>query len=72
LVDSEIVIAENDSFHKAPGVAAEDSEGLVIEFVFNAVSINENLVSHISSDKKVNYFIFCFELCILIFCVLLH
>jgi len=30
LVDSEIVIAENDSFRKAPGVAAEDGEGFVI------------------------------------------
>ncbi|KAK7343039.1 hypothetical protein VNO80_26001 [Phaseolus coccineus] len=52
LVDSEIVIAENDSFYKAPGVAAEDSEGLVIEFLFNAVSVNKNLLSHISADKK--------------------
>jgi len=65
-------MAENDSFNKAPGVAAEDSEGLVIEFLFNAVSVNKNLLSHISADKKVNYFIFCYELCILIFCVLLH
>ncbi|KAL9298280.1 hypothetical protein ACSQ67_024176 [Phaseolus vulgaris] len=48
----EIVMAENDSFNKAPGVAAEDSEGLVIEFLFNAVSVNKNLLSHISADKK--------------------
>jgi len=72
LVDSEIVVGGNYSFLEAPGVAAEASEGLVIEFLFNAETVNKNLLFHISADKKVNYFIFCSELCILIFCALLH
>ncbi|WVZ02453.1 hypothetical protein V8G54_023260 [Vigna mungo] len=44
LVDSVIVVGEN--------VASEDSEGLVIEFLFNAVSFNMNVESHIFADKK--------------------
>ncbi|KAG2396595.1 Mediator of RNA polymerase II transcription subunit 15a [Vigna angularis] len=52
LVDSVIVVGENVSFLKAPGVAAEDSEGLVIEFLFNAVSFNMNVESHTFADKK--------------------
>lgn len=67
LIDSEIVIGEKDSIQSAAGGAAEDGEGLVIKFLFNAVTFNQNLISHLSADKKVNYFIFCFELCILIF-----
>ncbi|XP_020208186.2 mediator of RNA polymerase II transcription subunit 15a [Cajanus cajan] len=50
LIDSEIVIGEKDSILSAAGGAAEHGEGLVIKFVFNAVTVNQNL--HLSSDKK--------------------
>ncbi|CAJ1977951.1 unnamed protein product [Sphenostylis stenocarpa] len=53
LIDSEIVLVENDSsFHKEPGGATEDSDGLIIEFLFNAVTVNQNLISHLSNDRK--------------------
>lgn len=71
LIDSEVVISEKDIIQSEAGGVAEHGEGLVIEFLFNAVTVNQDLVSHLSADKKVNYFIFCFELCILIFCLLL-
>ncbi|KAH1102258.1 hypothetical protein AAZX31_13G172700 [Glycine max] len=52
LIDSEIVIGEKDSIQSAAGGAAEDGEGLVIKFLFNAVTFNQNLISHLSADKK--------------------
>lgn len=69
MVDSVIVVGENV---KAPGVAADDSEGLVIELLFNAVSFNMNIESHTFADKKVNTLYCVMNFAHLIFCVLLH
>ncbi|XP_028201957.1 mediator of RNA polymerase II transcription subunit 15a-like [Glycine soja] len=52
LIDNEIVIGEKDSIQSAAGGAAEDAEGLVIKFFFNVVTCNQNLISHLSADKK--------------------
>ncbi|TKY68392.1 Mediator of RNA polymerase II transcription subunit 15a [Spatholobus suberectus] len=52
LIDSEIVIGEKDSIQSAAGGAAEHGEGLVIKFLFSAVTVNQNLISHLSADKK--------------------
>ncbi|KAL2326281.1 hypothetical protein Fmac_025339 [Flemingia macrophylla] len=50
LIDSEIVIGEKDSIQGVARGAAKHGEGLVIKFIFNAVTVNQNL--HLSSDKK--------------------
>lgn len=57
-----MVIAEKEIVENLVGVAAEQNEGLLVKIMYNAVSINQNLVSHFTSDKKVNDFIFCLEL----------
>ena len=57
-----MVIAEKEIVESVVGVAAEQSEGLLVKIMYNAVTINQNLVSHFTSDKKVNDFIVCFEL----------
>lgn len=57
-----MVIAEKEIVESVVPVASEQSEGLLVKIMYNAVTINQNLVSHFTSDKKVNDFIFCFEL----------
>ncbi|RHN40456.1 hypothetical protein MtrunA17_Chr8g0354921 [Medicago truncatula] len=52
LFDSEVVIAKKEIVESVVGVAAEQSEGLLVKIMYNAVSINQNLVSHFTSDKK--------------------
>ncbi|RDY02725.1 Mediator of RNA polymerase II transcription subunit 15a, partial [Mucuna pruriens] len=49
LIDSEVVIGEKDSIQSA---AAELGEGLVIKLLFNAVTVNQNLICHLSADRK--------------------
>jgi hypothetical protein len=58
-----VVIAEKEN---VVGLAAEQTEGLLVEIIYNAVTINQNLLSKFTSDKKVNDFRFCFELFALI------
>ncbi|XP_061341638.1 probable mediator of RNA polymerase II transcription subunit 15c [Gastrolobium bilobum] len=52
LIDTEIVIGEKDSIPSAAGGAAEHGEGLVVKFLFSAVTVNPNLISHYAADKK--------------------
>jgi len=61
-----VVIAEKKIVESVVGVAYEQREGLLVKIMYNAVTINQNVVSHFTSDKKVNDFIFCFELFALI------
>lgn len=51
-----MIIGEKDNIKSEAGVATEHSEGLVVKFMFNAVTIDQNLVSHFTADKKVNDF----------------
>lgn len=57
-----MVIAEKENAKSAVGVATDQSEGLVVKILYNAVTINQNIISHFTADKKVNDFIFGFEL----------
>ncbi|KAF1885286.1 hypothetical protein Lal_00029175 [Lupinus albus] len=52
LIDTEVVIGEKDSIQSAARGAAEVDDGLVVKFLFRAVTINLNLISHFSADKK--------------------
>ncbi|KAK2407556.1 mediator of RNA polymerase II transcription subunit 15a [Trifolium repens] len=52
LFDCEVVIAEKENVESAVGLAAEQSEGLLVKIMYNAVTINQNLVSKFTSDKK--------------------
>lgn len=67
MIDCEIVIGDKDDIQSAAGGDTEHPEGLLVKFLFNAVTVNQDLISHFAADKKVNYFIFCFELFILLF-----
>ncbi|PNX92068.1 hypothetical protein L195_g015199 [Trifolium pratense] len=58
LFDCEVVIAEKENVETAVGQAAELSEGLLVQIMYNAVTINQNLVSKFTSDKKVSSIIF--------------
>jgi len=49
-----VVIAEQEN--------TESAVGLLLKIMYYAVTIDQNLVSHFTYDKKVNGFIFCFEL----------
>ncbi|WJX94449.1 hypothetical protein P8452_75865 [Trifolium repens] len=49
LFDCEVVIAEKEN---VVGLAAEQTEGLLVEIIYNAVTINQNLLSKFTSDKK--------------------
>ena len=61
-----MVIAEQENIENAVGLVAGQSAGLLLKIMYNAVTIDQNLVSHFTYDKKVNDFIFCFELFTLI------
>lgn len=61
-----MVIAEKENVESALGVATEHSEGSIVKIMYNAVTIDQNLVSHFTYDKKVNGFIFYFQLFALI------
>lgn len=61
-----MVIAEKENIESALGVATEQSEGSRIKIMYNAVTINQNYVSHFTYDKKVSDFIFYFQLFALI------
>lgn len=65
-IDCEVIIDEKDNIEQPFGIATEQTEGLVIKIIFNAVSISQNLVYEFTTDKKVNDFKLCFELFILI------
>ncbi|KAK7314065.1 hypothetical protein VNO77_39274 [Canavalia gladiata] len=52
LINSVVVIGEKDSIESEAGEAAEHGEGLVITFLFNPVTIHQNLISHLAADKK--------------------
>ncbi|CAK8561175.1 unnamed protein product [Lathyrus sativus] len=52
LFDCEVVIAEKESAKSAVGIATDQSEGLLVKILYNAVTINQNLVSHFIADKK--------------------
>ncbi|KAK2407558.1 hypothetical protein P8452_69589 [Trifolium repens] len=52
LFDCEVVIVEKENVETAVGLAAEQSEGLLVKIMYNAVTINRNLVSKLTSDKK--------------------
>ncbi|XP_058745720.1 mediator of RNA polymerase II transcription subunit 15a-like isoform X2 [Vicia villosa] len=52
LFDCEVVIAEKENAKNAVGLATDPSEGLVVKILYNAVTINQNLVSHFTADKK--------------------
>ncbi|AET02586.1 hypothetical protein MTR_8g043680 [Medicago truncatula] len=47
-----MVIAEKENIESALGVAIEQSEGSRIKIMYNAVTINQNHVSHFTYDKK--------------------
>jgi len=66
LFDYEMVIAEKKNTESLAGVATEQGEELLVHTMYNAVTINQNLVSHFTYDKKVNGFIFYFQLFALI------
>lgn len=66
ILDYEMVIAEKENIESALGVATEQSEGSRIKIMYNAVTINQNYVSHFTYDKKVSDFIFYFQLFALI------
>lgn len=66
MFDCEVVIAEKENVESVVGLASEHAGGLLVKIMYNAVTINQNLVSHFTSDKKVNVFIFCLELFALI------
>ena len=62
-----MVIAEKENVGSVLGLASEQGGGLLVKIMYNAVTINQNLVSHFTSDKKVNdLIILCFELFALI------
>ncbi|CAL5196431.1 unnamed protein product [Lathyrus oleraceus] len=52
LFDCEVVIAEKENAKSAVGVATDQSEGLVVKILYNAVTINQNIISHFTADKK--------------------
>lgn len=54
LIDTEVVIGEEDSIQSAgaSGGAAEHGNGFVVKFLFSAVTVNLNLISHYGADKK--------------------
>ncbi|KAJ1377476.1 hypothetical protein SESBI_48843 [Sesbania bispinosa] len=52
LIDTEVVIGEKDSIGSIAGGYAKYSEGLVVKFMFNALTINQDLISHYGTDKK--------------------
>ncbi|AET02592.2 hypothetical protein MTR_8g043880 [Medicago truncatula] len=47
-----MVIAEKENVESALGVATEHSEGSIVKIMYNAVTIDQNLVSHFTYDKK--------------------
>lgn len=53
-----MVIAEQEN--------VESTVGLLLKIMYSAVTMNQDLVSHLTYDKKVNDFICCFELFTLI------
>jgi hypothetical protein len=55
-----VVITEKENVETAVGLVAEESEGLLVKIMYNAVTINQNLVSKFTSDKKVNDFYILF------------
>lgn len=57
-MDGEIVICEKENIESAAGGATEHSKGLVVKFMYNAVTVNQDLVSHFEVDRKVNDFKF--------------
>ncbi|CAI8607115.1 unnamed protein product [Vicia faba] len=52
LFDCDVVIAEKDDAKSVIGIGTDQSEGLVVKILYNAVTINQNLVSHFIADKK--------------------
>ncbi|KAJ1382245.1 putative mediator of RNA polymerase II transcription subunit, partial [Sesbania bispinosa] len=52
LIDTEVVIGEKDNIGSIAGGYAKHSEGLVVKFMFNALTINQDLISHYGTDKK--------------------
>jgi hypothetical protein len=56
-----VVIVEKENVETAVGLVAEESEGLLVKIMYNAVTINQNLVSKFTSDKKVNDFYILFS-----------
>lgn len=58
MFDCEVVIDEKENAERG----RQEIEGLAVKILFNAVTINQNLVYHFTSDKKVNHFVLCFEL----------
>ncbi|XP_013445193.3 uncharacterized protein [Medicago truncatula] len=52
LFDCEVVIAEKENVESVVGLASEHAGGLLVKIMYNAVTINQNLVSHFTSDKK--------------------
>nr|XP_027192448.1 mediator of RNA polymerase II transcription subunit 15a-like isoform X2 [Cicer arietinum] len=51
-IDCEVIIDEKDNIEQPFGIATEQTEGLVIKIIFNAVSISQNLVYEFTTDKK--------------------
>jgi len=63
LFNYEKVIAEKENVESVVGVHwTEQSEGSLVKIIYNAVTINQNLVSHFTYDKKVDGFTFYFQL----------
>ncbi|KAJ1412302.1 putative mediator of RNA polymerase II transcription subunit [Sesbania bispinosa] len=52
LLDTQVVIGEKDNIGSTAGGYAKQSEGLVVKFMFNAITVNQDLISRYGTDKK--------------------
>ncbi|CAL0328796.1 unnamed protein product [Lupinus luteus] len=53
LIDTEVVIGGKDSIQSAAAGVAESSDGLVVKFLFSAVTVNLNLISHYADKRSI-------------------
>ncbi|XP_019465342.1 PREDICTED: mediator of RNA polymerase II transcription subunit 15a-like [Lupinus angustifolius] len=53
LIDIEVVIGGKDSIQSAVAGAAESGDGLVVKFLFSAVTVNLNLISHYTDKRSI-------------------